>query len=431
MTTPHDRRRGALLGLAWGDVFGAPMEGWTPAAITAFFGDCHTLIPDWPPEARGLPPRQRKRLRPIGLHTDDTQQAIALLAIALTGWHPERWAATLLRGFEANAWRGFGRNFIAAVHQLRKGTPPGRAGSPSAGIGAAMRTGPLGALLTGDALRDAVYQSTLTTHADIRAAAIAHAVAWTVSQLIEARPLPDIRAALPAAVAAAEARWLAPDPDWTHDRAAGHQISHTLAALLTDPMPDAATLRQHISDHARPHLAAGRTAGFGPVEPVELVRGAASGVVDPRRYPASTAGLRLAAGAASGALGGSTWPHPAFTRAAPNQGFALLGGAHALLMSLRDDIDPQATLTEIVRQGDDTDTVAAIAGSLLGARFGTAWIPTDRLLDAPRLTAWADALATAAPPPETRGAFFAAEAAHTRAERQFQLDHLAERRTGA
>lgn len=376
MTLPTltDRRRGALLGLAWGDAFGAPMEGWTPAAITAFFGDCRTLIPHWPPEARALPPRQRKHLRPIGLHTDDTQQAIALLAIALTGWHPDRWAATLVRGFETHAWRGFGRNFIAAVHNLRKGTPPGHAGSPSAGIGAAMRIGPLGALLTGDALRDAVYQSTLTTHADIRAAAIAHAIAWTVRQLVDARPLEAIRAELPAAVAAAEARWLAPDPHWTHDRAAGHQISDTLAALLAQPITDPATLRERIRAHARPHLA------------------------------------------------------PGFTRAAPNQGFALLGGAHALLMALRDDIDPQATLTEIVRQGDDTDTVAAIAGSLLGARFGTAWIPLHSLHDAPRLTAWADALATAAPPPETRAAFFAAEAAHTRAERQFQLDHLAERR---
>ena len=61
-------------------------------------------------------------------------------------------------------------------------------------------------------------------------------------------------------------------------------------------------------------------------------------------------------------------------------------------MALRPDIQPQAALGEIVQRGYDTDTVAAICGSLLGTCFGCAWIPIERLLDCRRLTAYADAL---------------------------------------
>jgi hypothetical protein len=64
----------------------------------------------------------------------------------------------------------------------------------------------------------------------------------------------------------------------------------------------------------------------------------------------------------------------------------------SLAMALRPEIQPQAALGEIVQRGYDTDTVAAICGSLLGARFGCAWIPVERLLDCGRLTAYADAL---------------------------------------
>lgn len=370
-----DRRRAALLGLAWGDAFGCPMEGWRAGRIAEFFGDCEALIEDWPPAARGLPVRDRRRLRQPGTHSDDTQQAIALIGCALEGFSPESWAAWLVEGFAAEAWRGFGRNFVAAVHRLRKGAAPGTAGSPTAGMGAAMRAGPLGALLDGDALRDTVFASSLITHGDIRAAAIAYAVAWTVRRLVDGGAVETIRAELPAAVAAGEAAWLAPRDGWTHDRSAGHQVSAGLEALLAEPIGDPAELRARISHHAGPHLAEG------------------------------------------------------FTQAHPNQGFALLGGAHGLLMALRDDIAPGPTLAEIVRQGYDTDTVAAIAGSVLGARFGASWIPVDRLIDGPRIACWADALVSGEAP-ESRADCLAAEAALTAAERRYSAEWVPERRTG-
>lgn len=372
-----DRIRGSLLGLAWGDAFGCPMEGWRSGRIAEFFGDCSTLIDDWPTAARGLPLRERKRLRPIGLHSDDTQQALALVGCTLHGFSAEAWAAWLVEGFAADAWRGFGRNFVAAVHRLRKGAAPGTAGSATAGMGAAMRIGPLGALLEGEALRDAVFTSSLMTHGDIRAAAIAFAVARSVRALVDGAAPSDVRALLPAEVEAAEAVWLAEREGWTHDRSGGHQVSAGLKALF-DATADAhspAAIRARISDIARPHLADG------------------------------------------------------FTQAHPNQGFALLGGAHGLVMALRDAAEPRATLAEIVRQGYDTDTVAAIAGAVLGARFGTAWIPLDRLLDGPRLSRWADALLSGEAP-ETRAGCLAAEAAHTAAERRFSAGWVPERRTG-
>jgi hypothetical protein len=80
-------------------------------------------------------------------------------------------------------------------------------------------------------------------------------------------------------------------------------------------------------------------------------------------------------------------------------------------MALLPDItDPQATLSSIVSLGYDTDTVGAIgtflciypfpndlifsAGTVLGARFGTSWIPKERFLDLERLNQYADALVT-------------------------------------
>jgi hypothetical protein len=65
---------------------------------------------------------------------------------------------------------------------------------------------------------------------------------------------------------------------------------------------------------------------------------------------------------------------PAHVVAHPNHGFAVLGGVHALLSGLLFDDPPQETLARLVSHGADTDTVGAICGSVLGARFGTGWI---------------------------------------------------------
>lgn len=86
-------------------------------------------------------------------------------------------------------------------------------------------------------------------------------------------------------------------------------------------------------------------------------------------------------------------------------------------MALLPDIDPQEILTEIVNLGYDTDTVGAIAGSILGARFGCDWIPLDRLKDLERLERYAKALVTQSNDIETSEEFFKAEMTWTKLER--------------
>ncbi len=173
-----------------------------------------------------------------------------------------------------------------------------------------------------------------------------------------------IAAALPGAVAAIETNWIEGHLDWQHDRSDERAVSAGLALLLTDLAAPPDVLRGRISATARPSLA------------------------------------------------------PGFTRAHPNQGYALLGGAHALVMALRPDIEPRTTLAEVIQQG--YDTVAAICGGILGARFGCGWIPVGRLADKERLLAYADALVNRRDLPETMQAFLVREAQLTAEERAFQ-----------
>jgi ADP-ribosyl-[dinitrogen reductase] hydrolase len=366
------RVRGALLGLAWGDALGCPVEGWREADISAVYGRYEAL-----PEAYSFEKiapmgvKVLRRLRPLGLHSDDAQQALALLSICLSdeGWSPEAWGRLLVEGRRCRAWRGTGRNFDEALRKLAKGVPPRQSGSASAGIGAAMRIGPLGALYRDDpeTLARVAMESALVTHGDIRAGGIAFAIARAVADFIAGRSAAEVAASLPRAVGSVETAWLQGRQEWQIDRAAGHLVSETLSALFERlDRDDPLALRERLSKLAGPNLAEG------------------------------------------------------FAKAHPNQGFALLGGAHALAMALRSDAKPAETLGDIIRLGYDTDTVAAIAGSLLGARFGDGWIPTERLLDGPRLSAWANALVRRADPPESPAQLLEREAAWSRQEEEFQ-----------
>lgn len=367
--TARDRARGALLGLAWGDVLGCPVEGWRAVDIARHFSAYETLPEAYPPSIVDLSPRRRRRLRPLGLHSDDTQQTLALLAVILDadGWSAAGWADRLVAGADADAWRGTGPNFDAAVAALRKGDPPQRSGSLSAGIGAAMRSGPSGVAFTDapDDLAAVVMEASLTTHRDLRAAATAYAVAEAVRRLVSGEQPTEVLTGLPAQVRAVEDAWQA-SHDWQVQAAhGGHAVSTALDMLSFDPPADLASLGRRVSELARPHLA-----------------------VD--------------------------------ARANPNEGFALLGGVHGLVAGLLGDPNPAGRLAAVIAKGDDTDTVGAICGTVLGARHGDGWIPTDRMVDAARLRRWADALADGGPPPEDRAAFLHREAELTGWERDFQ-----------
>lgn len=359
-----ERRRGTLWGLAWGDAFGAPIEGWSADDIGAAFGAYESL----PTSYAQVKASRRRRMRPPGIHTDDTQQALTLLSVCLDGgFSPDAWGQALVRGRALRSWRGTGKQFENAVSRVRTGTPAREAGSPSAGIGAAMRTAVLGGLFADDEaqLRAVSTEASAVTHGEIRAIALSYAVAFAAGRFVQGATASQVRDELPSAVAAVEREWLLEHADWPIDRTAGPQLSSALKALL-ERLPN---------------------------DPMEV----------------ATRVLLL----------GAELLAPGAPPAHPNHAFALLGGNFALGIALRDEVEPFTALRDIVRLGEDTDTVAAIAGGLLGARFGHGFVPTQQLLDAQAISRWADALITRVAP-ESLEALLAREADLTAREKSFQ-----------
>ena len=366
MSTLDERAAGTVWGLAWGDALGAPIEGWTEEEIAATFGEYSGL----PRSLEAVPFSKRKRVRRLGLHTDDTQQALTLLAVCLApeGWSPSAWGQALVRGEKLGAWRGTGRHFDAAVKRLAEGTPPEHAGSPSAGIGAAMRTAPLGALLHAQPVRlfEISLEASAVTHAELLAITLGYAVAFAAGRLVEGATAAEVRSMLPQAVARAEVEWCSERrTSWTLDRTASLTLSASLAALFALPQSGLKALASRVLELGSPTLGAGAP--------------------------------------------------PAH----PNHGFSLLGGLFALGVALEDEVEPFAALNEVVRLGEDTDTVAAIAGGLLGARFGAGWIPRSQLVDELHLSGYAAAVCTGVAS-ESLEALLAREAAHSAEERAAQ-----------
>ncbi|MFS8070423.1 MAG: ADP-ribosylglycohydrolase family protein, partial [Byssovorax sp.] len=176
-----------------------------------------------------------------------------------------------------------------------------------------------------------------------------------------------VRARLADDVAEVETAWLEQRPGWGIDRSGKHLISRSIRDLFAKLPRDLAGLRAVISERAKPHLV------------------------------------------------------PGFVNAQVNEGFVMLGGLHGLAVGLFPSGAPAELLSSIMCQGNDTDTVGAIAGGLLGARFGIGWIPTARLRDGHRLEVYADALVTRDGAPERRDGFIERERELTEEEKQFQL----------
>ncbi|GGJ31560.1 ADP-ribosylglycohydrolase family protein [Deinococcus roseus] len=351
---------GILPGLAYGDALGCPIETWSAVQIRSIYG-VYQGLPEQHPmqEIRQQFPQQLRRLRPLGIHSDDTQQAMALINVCREGFTPERWSRWLIEGLRSGAFRGYGRHFSAAVHALRKGKDFRSSGSPSAGMGAAMRVAPLAALYsTPEELSEVVVASSLMTHAHGVAAFTAYAVAACAFGFLQGLGVAEVQQKLPIWVRNAEEIWLS-RPDWSFDRTDGHLVSDTLQAAFRQNFRDHKSLGDWISETAKPHLA------------------------------------------------------DDFTRAHPNQGYGLLGGLHGILMALQPQ-DPLDLLDEIVRLGFDTDTVAAIAGGILGARHGAGWIPMQKLLDRDRILAYAEGNT------EDLSTYLKAEIAWTEKEKAFQ-----------
>lgn len=363
------RIQGSLYGLVYGDVLGCPIETWKKWEIEKVFGHYNDLPASYPIATIEKEfPQKVRRLRPLGLHSDDGQQAMALLSICLSkkGWNLLDWKTLLVNGMDKGVWRGFGANFKEAVSKMKRGVRPELAGSSSAGIGAAMRIGVLGAIYHEDleTLRKVTLESTFMTHGDIRAGVYAYAVTFVIASFINGKDANTIKQELADEMYKAEQYVLEKYSKWSVDISQPHVVSEGIRELFSFSLT-IQTARKKITSIAKPHLAEG------------------------------------------------------FSKAHPNQGFVLTGGLHALYMSLQDELQPKEALLSIVREGYDTDTVAAIAGSMLGARYGTEWIPTHQFVDQERIVKYGQAMVSKETP-EGYPTFLEKEKQWTTFEKRFR-----------
>ena len=179
----RDRARGAMYGLAIGDALGMPTQLLSRQQITRRWGPLlagFEPAPPWHPIAAGMP---------AGAVTDDTEQAVLLGRLLLSGpLDPRELAAALIAWELDMAGRGsldlLGPSTRRAVDAVLAGTPPEKAGLHGDTNGAAMRVTPVGIKVAPDdprALVEAVQEASLVTHNTSVALAGAAAVAAAVS----------------------------------------------------------------------------------------------------------------------------------------------------------------------------------------------------------------------------------------------------------
>jgi ADP-ribosyl-[dinitrogen reductase] hydrolase len=324
-----DRVAGCLHGLLVGDALGCPVEGWTAAEISAEFGLLEHMT-----EVPG------HRWRPRGLHSDDGQQALAVLdAICTDPDQPElRFVEAMIAlrdaaPQQAGRWglhRGVGHNFRQTIRKFQAtgSQDPFAHATVTAGNGAAMRIAPVGLWFRDDPETRDLRAASLSavTHADLRGIAAAQALAAAIAQALVSHPRPVLNHQLVAEVADAEGR---------------------AAALLGLPL-----------DRRFGH--------------------ALAGLVDQRRHCYELAEILAGIQNRAVIVGGAE------RNVGATGGFALCSvlAALAIVDFARSFED---ALVIAVNLGGDTDTVGAMVGALAGARFGLTAIP-GRWLDELRAT---------------------------------------------
>ncbi|HEY6790222.1 MAG TPA: ADP-ribosylglycohydrolase family protein [Trebonia sp.] len=213
------RARGALYGLAIGDALGMPTQLLTRAEVTGRWGP---RLAGFEPAPPGHPLADGM---PAGSVTDDTEQAVLLARLLISGHgeiDPREWASALVDWERDMAARGsldlLGPSTKKAVAALLAGAAPEEAGLGGTTNGAAMRVTPVGiAFPLGYAISDSatsdsameallahVRQASLITHNTPVAMAGAAAIAAAVSAGIDGAQVPGaVDAAIRAAAAAA------------------------------------------------------------------------------------------------------------------------------------------------------------------------------------------------------------------------------------
>ena len=350
-----DRIRGSLVGLAVGDVMGCPCENAPRQAVEVLYGlapgEPITELPSWP--AHEAPVAERRRLR--GLHSDDTQQALtiaqtlldcgelsaehlvgqwkALAAAHVPFWDPNHG----LRVAKMGAHRGEGGTLRALVRGTIDDQPP------SHGDGAAMRVAPIALFYRADRQR--------------RIASAAES-AW-----ISHRHPHGVGAAV--AVAAAVAAALVD----------GLGYGDVLERSAAEADVGVALFGDRYDAGCRPHQAEFGEAirALLPLEHSSVEDGLAAVAANARRMqPAGSRSITATTSQAIAACVAALW----------------LAARHL------DDYG-SGVLAAINAEGD-TDTVAAMVGSIVGARVGMEAIPLawrGDLIALPVVVGFADRLA--------------------------------------
>ncbi len=324
-----DRVAGCLHGLLIGDALGCPVEGWTAAEIAAQFGRLDQMA-----EASG------RRWRPRGLHSDDGQQALAVLdAICHDPDHPELRFLELMiqmrdaapqRGGRWGLHRGVGRNFRQTIRKFQAtgSQDPFAHATPTAGNGAAMRIAPVALWWRDDPKTRDLRAATLSavTHSDLRGIAAAQALAIAITR-----------------------------------------------GLVQTPMP---VLNSRIVDDLE--LAERRAAGLLGVALDRRFSQLLAALVEHRRHCYNLDELLAGIAERARSLGGAAQHVDA------TSGFAPCSVLTALAIAdFADSFETALVIT--VNLGGDTDTIAAMVGALVGARRGLTAIPS-RWLDDLRAT---------------------------------------------
>jgi ADP-ribosylglycohydrolase len=328
----QDRARGALYGLAIGDALGMPTQMLSRDQVIDRWGPLLSgfeAAPPGHPVAAGMP---------AGAVTDDTEQAVLLGRLLLSGRVDPRELADALIAWERDMTaRGsldlLGPSTRRAIDAVLAGVPPEEAGRHGDTNGAAMRIAPVGLTVSASDLRalvDAVQQASLVTHNTSVALAGAAAVAAAVSTALDSTVTAATERVAAATAAAATAAAL------------GSERGHWVAGA------DVA---------ARIRWAAGLVSGERP-----------PGLTYPF-YRTSFFRTRVAAGPSGAELAEVIYSLVGTSLATQES----VPAAFAVLSAVPDD--PWRACLLAASLGGDCDTIAAMAGAIAGACHGLAAFP--------------------------------------------------------
>jgi ADP-ribosylglycohydrolase len=350
LSESRGRARGALYGLAIGDALGMPTQLLTRAEVTGLWGP---RLAGFEPAPPGHPLADGM---PAGSVTDDTEQAVLLARLLISGHgeiDPREWASALVDWERDMAARGsqdlLGPSTKRAVAALLAGAAPEEAGLSGTTNGAAMRITPVGiAFPLGYAISDSaisdsameallahVRQASLITHNTPVAMAGAAAIAAAVSAGVDGA---QVLAAIEYAIAAAR----------------------LVDAQLADRIGQAAGASQSAGQ------AVGRRSGVAvqPDGPVPF------GTDIPARITWAVAEARgRSPEAVIDFIVGQVGTSLATVESVP--------AAFAVLAAVPDD--PWRACLLAASLGGDSDTIAAMAGAVAGACHGVSAFPAPAI----------------------------------------------------